>query len=143
MSQRFALTGPGDRPRATHRARVGYVDTDKAGVVHHTVYLVWMEAARIELLRGRGLDYARLEIETGVGMPVVEARVRYLAPARFDDEIEIETWCSSCTRAKVVFESRIRRGGEVICEGIVTTACVDLREARACSVPDAVRRACG
>lgn len=143
MSQRLALTPPEDRAAITrHRVRVGYVDTDRAGVVHHTVYLVWLEAARIEHLRARGLDYRRFEVETGLALPVIEARMRYRAPARFDDELSVETWAASCSRAKVVFESRIWRGDELLCEGRIEVACVDMREERACSVPDAVRRAC-
>ena len=143
MRHRLALTPPGDRAAITqHRVRVGYVDTDKAGVVHHTVYLVWLEAARIEHLRARGLDYRRFEVESGLALPVIEARMRYRAPARFDDELEIDTWAASCSRAKVVFESRIERRGELLCEGRIEVACVDMRQERACSIPEAVRRAC-
>ena len=130
-----------------HRARVGYVDTDKAGVVHHTVYLAWMEAGRIEYLRARGLDYRRFEVERGLAMPVVEVHLAYRSPARFDDEVEIETWVSSVSRARIVFEARVLRrsengGSEVLCEGAITTACVHLAEARPVSVPEELRRAC-
>ena len=146
MRARFALTDPGSSGAVVrdHRVRVGYVDTDKAGVVHHTVYLVWLEQARIEYLRAGGLDYRAFERDTQLGLPVIEARMRYRAPARFDDVVEIETWVSTSSRAKVVFESRIRRaeGGEILCEGIVECACVDMQAQRACSMPEAVRRAC-
>lgn len=140
MSTRFRLSEPG--VTRAHRVRVGYVDTDKAGVVHHTVYLVWLEAARIEYLRAGGLDYRAFERETHLALPVIEARMRYRSPARFDDLVEIETWVPICTRAKVVFESRIRRGDEILCEGIVECACVDMQAERACSMPEVVRRAC-
>ena len=148
VRQRFALNEPGPRTTRVHRVRVGYVDTDKAGVVHHTVYLVWLEQARIEYLRAGGLDYRAFERETHLALPVIEARMRYRSPARFDDVLDVETWVSACSRAKVVFESRIRRasreGGpsEILCEGIVECACVDMQAERACSMPDAVRRAC-
>ncbi|MDQ3031162.1 MAG: acyl-CoA thioesterase [Myxococcota bacterium] len=141
---RWSLDGPGERGAIVrHSVRVGYVDTDKAGVVHHTVYLVWLEAARIEYLRARGLDYARFEVESGLGLPVIDARMRYRAPARFDDELVVETWAASCSRAKVAFESRILRREQVLCEGRIEVACVDMRQERACSIPEAVRRACG
>jgi acyl-CoA thioester hydrolase len=142
--RRFRLAAPERAAIVAHRVRVGYVDTDKASVAHHTVYLVWMEAARVEYLRQRGLDYRRFEVESGMGMPVIEARLVYASPARFDDELEIETWVADCTRAKIVFEARIRRVADsaVLCEGIVTVACVDFAQLRACSVPDVVRRAC-
>lgn len=128
---------------------MGYVDTDKAGVVHHTVYLAWMEAGRIEYLRARGLDYRRFEVETGLAMPVVEAHLAYRSPARFDDEVIVETWVSSVTRARIVFEARVLRARstraadhEVLCEGAITTACVHLEEARPVSVPEVLRDAC-
>lgn len=151
MRARFALTDPGPSGAVVrkHRVRVGYVDTDKAGVVHHTVYLVWLEQARIEYLRAGGLDYRAFERETQLALPVVEARMRYRSPARFDDQLDIETWVSISTRAKVVFESRIRRSGpgteaqgEILCEGIVECACVDMQAERACSMHESVRRAC-
>lgn len=138
----FKIAEPGTCVSHRWRARVGYVDTDQAGVVHHTVYLVWLEAARIDYLRKRGLDYRAFELETGLGMPVVEAQLKYRAPARFDDEIEVETWASSCSRAKIVFESRIRRGEQILCDGRIIVACVDMAAQRVCSVPDAVRAAC-
>lgn len=145
---RFVTHVPDDRIAVVrHRVRVGYVDTDKAGVVHHTVYLAWMEAARIEYLRARGLDYRRFEVETGLAMPVVEAHMAYRSPARFDDELVVETWVSSMTKARIVFEARVLRPrsegpAEVLCEGAITVACVHLAEARPVSVPEEVRRAC-
>lgn len=146
---RFVPHVPDDRRAVVrHRVRVGYIDTDKAGVVHHAVYLAWMEAARIEYLRARGLDYRRFEVETGLAMPVVEAHLAYRAPARFDDELVVETWVSGATRARIVFEARVLRsesggaGAEVLCEGAITVACVHLEEARPVSVPEEVRRAC-
>jgi len=61
------------------------------GVVYHANYLVWFEVGRVELMRQRGLDYSRLEAEEGCGIAVVEATVRYKAPARYDDELIVET----------------------------------------------------
>ena len=50
----------------TYAVRVQYLDTDQGGVVHHAAYLRWLEAARVELLRERGIDYRRFELEVGV-----------------------------------------------------------------------------
>ena len=72
------------------RVRVRYAETDQMGVVYHANYLVWFEVGRVELMRQRGLDYKRLEIEEGFGIAVVEATARYKAPARYDDLILIE-----------------------------------------------------
>src|SRR5688572_17438031 len=64
--------------------RVRYAETDRMGVVYYANYLVWCEVGRVEFLRALGRSYATLEHE-GTGLAVAEAKVRYLAPARFDD----------------------------------------------------------
>ncbi|GAB4201742.1 MAG: thioesterase family protein [Sandaracinaceae bacterium] len=136
-------THPADRRRAHRlRVRVLYGDTDKAQVVHHARYLDYLEAGGLEFLRHHGLNYRELESRTGLGMPVVEARLRYRAPARFDDLLDVETWVAACSRAKVVFESRILRGDEVLTEASITVTCVDMAAERIVSVPEEVRRAC-
>lgn len=124
------------------RVRVLYGDTDKAQVVHHARYLDYLEAGRLEYLRHHGLDYRAFEERTRLGMPVVEARLRYRSPARFDDLVDVETWVAVCTRAKIIFESRILRGDEVLVEAAITIACVDVVAERIVSVPDEVKRAC-
>jgi acyl-CoA thioester hydrolase len=60
------------------------------GVVYHANYVVWMEVGRVEYARAAGLPYRELE-SAGYFMAVTEASCRYLAPARYDDEVEVET----------------------------------------------------
>jgi acyl-CoA thioester hydrolase len=75
----------------TTEVRVRYAETDQMGIVYYANYLVWFEIGRVELLRALGLTYSQLEIENQCILPVVEASCRYRAPARYDDEILIET----------------------------------------------------
>ena len=75
----------------TTEVRVRYAETDQMGVVYYANYLVWFELGRVELLRSLGLAYSRLEIDHKCILPVIEARCRYRSPARYDDEILIET----------------------------------------------------
>jgi acyl-CoA thioester hydrolase len=75
----------------TTQVRVRYAETDQMGIVYYANYLVWFELGRVELLRSVGLAYSRLETDHGCILPVVEARCRYRSPARYDDEILIET----------------------------------------------------
>ncbi|MCC7018237.1 MAG: acyl-CoA thioesterase [Ardenticatenales bacterium] len=70
--------------------RVRYAETDAAGLAHHGSYLPWFEAARVEWLRAHGIVYAELERE-GYHLAVVEAFIRYVAPARFDDALLVRT----------------------------------------------------
>jgi acyl-CoA thioester hydrolase len=75
----------------TTEVRVRYAETDQMGIVYYANYLVWFEIGRVELLRALGLTYNRLEIEHQCILPVIEASCRYRAPARYDDQIVIET----------------------------------------------------
>ncbi len=75
----------------TTQVRVRYAETDQMGIVYYANYLVWFEIGRVELLRSLGLAYSQLETDHGCILPVVEASCRYRAPARYDDEILIET----------------------------------------------------
>jgi acyl-CoA thioester hydrolase len=75
----------------TTQVRVRYAETDQMGIVYYANYLVWFEIGRVELLRALGLAYSQLETDHGCILPVIEASCRYRAPARYDDEILIET----------------------------------------------------
>jgi acyl-CoA thioester hydrolase len=75
----------------TTEVRVRYAETDQMGIVYYANYLVWFEIGRVELLRSLGLAYSQLETEHECILPVVEASCRYRSPARYDDEILIET----------------------------------------------------
>ncbi len=83
--------------------RVRYAETDRMGVVYYANYLVWCEVGRVEFLRAMGHSYAELEAG-GIGLAVSEARVRYLAPARFDDLVRIETTLTMVRSRALTFE---------------------------------------
>jgi acyl-CoA thioester hydrolase len=101
------------------RVRVRYAETDQMGVVYHANYFVWFEVGRVELLRERGLNYKRMEMEEGCGIAVVEATARYKAPARYDDELIIETRLVGARGPIVRFGYRVLRveDGLLLCEG--------------------------
>jgi acyl-CoA thioester hydrolase len=93
----------------TVSARVRYAETDQMGIVYYSNYLVWFEIGRVELLRSLGLTYSQMEIEDRCILPVVEANCRYRAPARYDDEILIETRPVLLRRSVIKFAYRILR----------------------------------
>jgi acyl-CoA thioester hydrolase len=70
--------------------RVRFAETDLRGAVHCSRFLLWFEIARIELIRGLGIEYVRMEAE-GCYDVVVNARCRYLSPARRDDVLRIRS----------------------------------------------------
>jgi acyl-CoA thioester hydrolase len=123
---------------AKARVRVGYVDTDRAQVVHHSTYLRYLEMARVEYLRDRDYDFRAMELEQGLSLAVVEANVRYRAGARFDDMIELNTWIAVANRAKLRFDTLIMRGDEVLTSAEITVCCIKIPEARLVSMPQAL-----
>jgi len=102
-----------------------YCETDQAGVVHHSVYPVWFEMGRTELLRVNGMAYKDLE-STGVFFVVAELYIKYRSPARYDEELQLETNCSEVTASKVEHRYKLTRScdGVILAEGWSTLACV-------------------
>jgi acyl-CoA thioester hydrolase len=88
--------------------RVRYAETDQMGVVYHANHFIWFEVGRVELLRQLGFSYRDMEENDGCCIAVVDARCRYKAPARYDDEIIVRT------RLKNVRESLVHFGYELI-----------------------------
>jgi len=93
----------------TAEIRVRYAETDQMNVVYYANYLVWFEIGRVELLRSLGLAYSQMEIEHKLVLPVVEATCRYRSPARYDDQIVIETRPSMLRGSVLKFAYRILR----------------------------------
>lgn len=98
--------------RSAVRFRVRYAETDQMGIVHHANYLVWMEVARTELCRMRGISYREMEERSGLHLVVAEVRCRYLQPARYDDEILASAWLESAHPRMVEFGYEIRRAAD-------------------------------
>jgi acyl-CoA thioester hydrolase len=117
----------GTKPANETRVRVRYVETDQMGVVYHSNYLVWFEIGRVEFIRQLGLNYKQMEEEDGCGISVVDAHARYRAPARYDDELVVETRLLAARGAVIKFGYRILRvaDGVLLCEGETTHVCVD------------------
>jgi acyl-CoA thioester hydrolase len=90
-------------PVAT-RLRVRYAETDQMSVVYYANYLIWMEVGRVEFCRAQGIRYRDMEVDDGILLVVAEANCRYLAPARYDDEVRISTALGSATPRMVRFD---------------------------------------
>ncbi|MBN2515044.1 MAG: acyl-CoA thioesterase [Deltaproteobacteria bacterium] len=88
------------------KIRVIYADTDAMGIVYHANYFRWFEIGRTELLREMGVVYAELETE-GYYLPLTRSSCHYLAPARYDETIIVETTISYFRRASIKFDYSI------------------------------------
>ncbi|MEM9692029.1 MAG: thioesterase family protein [Myxococcota bacterium] len=110
-------------PVSTHRLVVRFAETDLMGIVHHANYLLYCEAARVDWLRKRGVSYEAWT-QHGVHLPVVESRLRYKQPARFDDVLKVVTDIEKQSRVTVLFRYRIMRDQTLLCEAHTLLACV-------------------
>jgi len=93
----------------THEIRVRYAETDQMGIVYYANYFVWFEIGRVELLRSLGLSYSLMEVEDQCILPVIDAKCRYRSPARYDDQILIETRPSLLRGSVLKFAYRVLR----------------------------------
>lgn len=104
--------------------RVYYEDTDLAGIVYYANYLKFIERGRSEWVRSLGVDQVRLKAEQGLVFAVRRVEADYLRPARFDDELVVETAFVSATAARIVLDQTVLRGGERLFQAQVTLVCL-------------------
>jgi acyl-CoA thioester hydrolase len=96
-------------PVSQTRIRVRYAETDQMGVVYYANFFIWFEVGRVELLRQLGFHYKQMEIDDDCRIPVVEASCRYKSPARYDDELLLETRVLALRRSIIKFGYRLLR----------------------------------
>jgi len=96
--------------------RVRYADTDKMGIVYNGNYFAFFETGRTELMRHFGLPYTLVE-ESGFMLPLVDAYVKYLSPARYDDKLEIKAEIKLEQKAVIEFKYNIKCGNTPIAQG--------------------------
>jgi acyl-CoA thioester hydrolase len=129
----------GEHPAATNetRVRVRYAETDQMGVVYHSNHFVWFEVGRVELMRQLGCAYRDMERDHGLFIAVAEARCRYKAPARYDDEIIVRTRLKAVRPSMVHFGYELLRASDqaVLAEGETTHIVID-REMKVTTIPE-------
>ena len=116
-----------------HPIRVYYEDTDLGGFVYYANYLKFIERGRSEWVRSCGVDQTRLNSERGLLFVVRHLEAEYLAPARFEDALVVETDLVDIAGSRIVLAQRVVRGSAVLFAAKVTLVCVV--EGRAVRVP--------
>ncbi len=120
--------------------RVRYVECDPMGVVHHSVYPVWFEMGRTEMLRACGESYRAME-EAGTFLVVADLSIKFRMPARYDDKLRLETHLLEGGRARIRHGYRLLRSDSqvqvVIATATTTIACVNTSGVLQ-PIPDAV-----
>ncbi|MBI4240896.1 MAG: acyl-CoA thioesterase [Candidatus Rokubacteria bacterium] len=120
---------------ATTHGRVRDKDTDCMKVVYYGNYLTYFEVGRVEFLRQNG--HPMSEVDETLHMPVVEAFVKYVKPARLDDLLEVRCWISARRRASFTFSYEIlNEGGERVATGSTVHACWDPATGKMIALPD-------
>jgi len=130
-----------DTPYVETQTEVRYGESDQMGYAHHSVAVMWFELGRVVWLRNHGMSYSDLE-KQGVLLPVVEMRIKYHTPGRFEEQIVIQTRLIHLGKTRVTFENRVLRveknGADrtLLVSGEVELACLD-RAGRISRVPSA------
>ncbi len=122
MSQKIPSTPTANGSVNETRIRVRYAETDQMGVVYHSNHFIWFEVGRVELLRQLGFSYKEMETADDCFIAVVDARCRYKAPVRYDDEVVVRTYLRH-VREKVIhfgYELLSAEGRQLLAEGETT-----------------------
>lgn len=108
--------------------RVRYSETDQMGSYYHSRALEWFECGRSEFLRAAGRTYRQIEAE-GLMLPLVEAHVKFLGKARYDDLLQVVSTLTMAGRARFRFDVEVRQAddGRLVCRGSTVHAATDLR----------------
>ena len=126
--------------RFAYRQRVRFGETDLQGVVYYANYLLFAEVGRIAYLRELGVVYERDLLAHGIDFTIGEARVRYHAPLRFDDEYDIKVRVGEIRHSSWTFEYAIDRADGTHCADVSTIqVMLDRETGRATRIPAALR----
>ena len=120
------MTVPARAPGATHSMplRVYYEDTDGAGIVYYANYLKFAERGRTEMMRELGFAHSQIHAEAGIVFTVRRLSAEYIAPARLDDALTVDTTVVEIGGATLLLDQRICRNGQVLAALDVLVACV-------------------
>ncbi len=122
-----------------HKIKVRYVETDQMGVVHHSNYPIYFEAARVDWLEEFNLAYHLLE-KDGLMMPIYDMQLKYHAPAYFGDELSVEVALQELKLTKLKFDYRIfNQNDRLITTGSTTLAFLNASSRKPVKCPEWLR----
>jgi acyl-CoA thioester hydrolase len=99
---------------------VYYEDTDLAGIVYYANYFKYIERARTEWVRERGVNQVALKEKDGIVFAVRRVEADYLMPAKFDDALTVETTVEAITGVRIMLNQVVKREGQVLFQSQVT-----------------------
>lgn len=124
----------------THKfpIRVYYEDTDLAGIVYYANYLKFIERARSEWVRELGIDQAQMKAE-GLVFAVRRVEADYLLPAKYDDELVVETTMAQGSGVRLIVRQDVKRADQTLFTALVTIICMT-EDGEVARLPAAIRR---
>ena len=117
---------------------VYYEDTDMGGIVYHANFLRFIERARSDFVRRLGVDQNAMR-DAGVVWVVTRMEAGYIAPARFEDALTVETSVEKRTSARLTMAQVVRRDGQELFRAMVTAVCMDMKTGKPVRLPAEVR----
>ncbi|MEX0993303.1 MAG: thioesterase family protein [Solirubrobacterales bacterium] len=127
-------------PPFRHSLRVRYNECDPQNVVFNANYLTYFDIAITELWREALGSYQQM-LDSGVDVMVAEAGARFLAPARFDELLDVEATIERMGRTSMTTALRVTRDGEPVTEGELRHVFIDLETQAKREIPADIRRA--
>lgn len=106
-----------------------YAETDMMGIIHHSVYAVWFEAARTEFIKMTGISYTQLE-KSGIMLPLSELCCKYILPVHYEDRVVVETTVSRLTFSRIEFSYNVVLDGKIMVQGKTVHGFVDSKTFR-------------
>lgn len=126
--------------RYSHRLRPRYAECDQQGVVFNAHYFAYFDVVLTEVWRDSGIPYDGM-IASGTDMVVAEASARFHAPARFDEEIDLEWWITRLGNTGMTSRVDVKRAGQLLVEGELRHVFMGIEAGAKRSIPDEIRRA--
>lgn len=118
------------------KLRVWYCDTDQMGIVHHSNYIRFYEAARSDFMRSLGLSYGDVERQ-GLMMPILEVQSKYRRPAFYDEELTVTTILDELPSTRINFRYEIRNAkGDLLNSGMTQLGFMSAETRRPCRCPE-------
>lgn len=118
--------------------RVRYAETDQMGVVYYGNYAAYLEVGRVEALRALGLSYAAMEA-SGIMLPVLELKSKFIRPARYDDLITIQVRIPELPATRIRFEYELfNEAGTLLHLAETTLVFIDMARQKPCMAPEAL-----
>ncbi len=120
-----------------YKKRVRYAETDKMGYLYYGHYAKYYEIGRVEAIRSLGTSYASMEDDMGIMLPVLSLESRYIKPAFYDEEIEIQSILNEMPDKMITFHHKLLNSNqEIINKATVKLFFVDMQSGKRVSAPN-------